>query len=262
MSTRVAKITAIAGLLLGSSISGGAAGGDRLLDELVRTRAPGFAYDYAGVMSGAHRTQISRVLEELEAKTGAQVKVVALKSLEGGEVNDFATRLYERWGIGTKGKDDGALLLAAIEDRKVRIEVGYGLEGVIPDALAGRILDTHVLPQFRAGDFGGGLLAGAEAIALAVAADRGIVLGSVGARAPPDAGRGPARDGGPQKIPLPVMILLGILFVYMAIRHPQILIWMLLSSGGGRGGGGGFGGSGFGGFGGGRSGGGGASRGW
>ena len=252
----------MAGLWLAAAAGAHAGGGDRLLDELVRTRTPGFAYDFAGVMSGAHRAQISRVLEELEAKTGAQVKVVALKSLDDGEIHDFATRLYERWGIGARGKDEGVLLLAAIEDRKVRIEVGYGLEGVIPDALAGRMLDTHVLPQFRAGDFGGGLVAGAEAIALAVASSRGLALSSVGAVAPPSPVRTAPGGPEPRAIPLPVLILLGIVFVYMAIRHPEILIWMLLSSGGGRGGGGGFGGSGFGGFGGGRSGGGGATRGW
>lgn len=242
---------------------------DRLLDELSRSRAPGFTYDYAGVVSAEARLRIDRLLEQLEAKTGAQVKVVVLRSLEGGEVADFANRLYARWGIGRKGKDDGALLLASIDDRKLRIETGYGLEGALPDAAAGRLLDREVIPRFRAGDFSGGLEAGACGIALAAARAAGVTL---------DAGAPPPRDSAPGGVevkgwPFGTVLAFIILLTLLRGRLPW---WLLLLPGGGRGRhggfggwggggggfGGGFGGGGFGGFGGGMSGGGGASRGW
>lgn len=261
---RIVAWASAAWLLLASSAP---ATPDRLLDDLVRTRTPGFTYDYAGVISADARVRIDRLLEQLEAKTGAQVKVVVLRSLAGGEVADFANRLYARWGIGRKGKDDGALLLASIEDRKLRIETGYGLEGALSDAAAGRLLDREVIPRFRAGDFSGGLEAGARGIALAAAGAAGVTL-DVGAPPP----RAPDAQGVEVKSwPLGAVLAFIILLTLFRGRLPW---WLLLLPGGGsgrRGGfggwsgggfGGGSGGGGFGGFGGGMSGGGGASRGW
>lgn len=236
---------------------------DRLLNELIRNRTPGFTYDYAGVMSADSRVRTDRVLEQLEAKTGAQVKVVTLRTLEGGEVSDFANRLYAGWGIGQKDKNNGVLLLAAIEDRKVWIEVGYGLEAVIPDAAAGRMLDEYVIPRFKAGDFSGGMEQGAVAIAGAVARAAGVTLDGM----PPPAVQ--------QLHPPPrwVVILFVLLFLF-AFRRMPWWFWLLPSGSrrgsswggggfsGGFGGGFGGGGGGFGGFGGGISGGGGAGRSW
>ena len=99
--------------------------------------------------------------------------MVTLTSLEGGEISDFSNRLFERWGIGQSGEDNGALLLAAIEDRQVWIEVGYGLEAIIPDGRDGRILDEAVLPAFRQGQYGAGLTAGAATLALLIANSAG-----------------------------------------------------------------------------------------
>ncbi len=96
----------------------------------------GHVNDFAAVM-GAQTAALEALLIELEQKTGAQVAVVTLPSLDGGEPADFAVRLFERWGIGQVGQDNGLLILTAIEDRAVRIEVGYGLEPIIPDGLAG-----------------------------------------------------------------------------------------------------------------------------
>ena len=98
-------------------------------DALLNSLQPrGLVNDYANVISPADENQLSSILTELRQKTGAEVAVVTLPSLDGGQIDDFAVRLYERWGIGQKGKDNGVLLLAAIQDRKARIEVGYGLE--------------------------------------------------------------------------------------------------------------------------------------
>lgn len=223
-------------------------------DALLKSLQPfGHVNDFAGVMNPADRSATERLLTELEQKTGAQVAVVTLKTLDGGQVADFSTRLFERWGIGQKGKDNGILLLGATEEgrgNRLRIEVGYGLEGVIPDAAAGRILDTFVLPAWNQGQYGAALANGAAAIAQRIAADRGVALSGV----PQRIQQTPEKRG----FSLTNIILL-LIFIPIVIRHPWILL-MLLSSGGGGSRGGGFGGGGFGGFGGGMSGGGGASR--
>lgn len=227
---------------------------DALLQRLSEVKPSQRVNDYAGVMKGAERRELEVYLSRLDRATGVTIVVVTLESLEGGQIDDFANRLYEAWGIGREGEDRGALLLAAVKDRKVRIEVGYGLEGELPDAKAGRLLDRYVLPSFRAGSYGEGIRSGAMALARAVSDRSGVAAqGRPPVRAPPR-----REEGG---IPW-LSLLLLIVLIPVVIRHPWLLLF-LMSSGRGGGGfsGGGFGG-GFGGFGGGLSGGGGASRGW
>jgi len=231
---------------------------DQLLDKLVRGRTPGCVFDYANLVSADDEQAITSLLLELEEKTTAEVKVVALRSLEGGEIEDFSTRLFERWGIGKKGKDNGVLFLVAYEDRRARIEVGYGLEPVITDSQAGTILDTYVMPPFRSGNTSAGIRKGAEAIAGAVAKSAGVTLQALPV-APPTQAPKLGHSDSPSILEIIIVIAIIILF----IRHPFLAL--MLFSGGGRGGGwsgGGFGGGGGGGFGGGMSGGGGASRSW
>lgn len=242
-------------LILLSGLLMTASGSDRLLQSLKPT---GYVSDFAGILQPADRAAIERLFTELEQRTGAQAAVVTLKSLEGGQIDDFANRLFERWGIGKKGKDNGLLLIASIGDRKVRIETGYGFEGALPDAAAGRLLDQYVLPAFRAGNYSGGLRAGAMALASVAAAESGVELTGV-----PERFRRTSEEGGGLLSGLFSFLFL-LFFIWMLFRHPWLLLF-ILSSGGGRGSrGGGFGGGGggFGGFGGGLSGGGGASRGW
>ena len=247
------KHAAICMLLLATgSLAFAATDSDKLLAKL---QPRGYVSDYAGVFSRQERDRLEAVLAELETRTGAQTAVVVLPSIEGGEINDFANRLYEQWGIGKKGKDNGALLLAAVKERKTRIEVGYGLEGVIPDARAGRIIDQHVLPAFKRGRYADGLTAGAFTLAQLIAADANVTFSG---RYAPSPGRPAQARRGVSWL----HILFFIIMIPVIIRHPWLLFFMLNS--GGRGGysGGGFGRGGFGGFGGGLSGGGGASRGW
>jgi uncharacterized protein len=212
---------------------------------LVSLRPQGYVSDFAGVMRPEDREATERLLAEVERSNGNQIAVVTVRSLDGGQVDDFATRLFERWGIGRKGQNNGILLLAAIEDRKVRIETGYGVEGILPDAATGRLLDQHVLPAFKRGDYSGGLRSGAEALAAVVRS-----------------GTAPSAQKETRTLPGGCGILFIIAVILLFIRYPWLLIHILLSGGSSRGGGGGFGGSSFGGFGGGMSGGGGASRGW
>lgn len=222
--------------------------------------------DFAGVLSSSQRQQINAVVNELLQKTEIPVVVVTMPDIGGAEYNDYANRLYEEWGIGKKGVDAGVLIFLTVQERGMRIETGYGVEGILPDGLAGDIADSYMVPFFRQDMFGEGLLNGTMAVALTIAKSEGVELtGQVRVTRPePERGSGLAF--------LPVLII--IIFMIMGGRGRGRGRWLLLplllsggrmggyrgSSGGGIGGGfGGFGG-GFGGFGGGMSGGGGIGR--
>lgn len=223
----------------------------------------GFVNDFAGVIDAGTRTKLEALLASFERQSGAEIAVATLPSLEGLPIEEVAVDLFAQWGIGKQGKDDGVLFLVAPNDRQMRIEVGYGLEGAINDALAGRILDRAVVPRFRAGAISDGIAAGTLAIVATIAEKEGIAFDPQQAaqsvapgvlRKPQEKQGGPLRTVG--------KILLFLLMGYLFIRHPWLFLFVLAGMGG-RGGGGGRGFSGgFGGFGGGLSGGGGASRGW
>lgn len=120
--------------------------------------------DNAHLLDAAASSRLTAELKDFEAKSGHQVVVLTLPSLEGEVLEDFSVKIAKTWKLGRKGKDDGVLLLIAKNDRKMRIEVGYGLEGELPDALAGRIIRSEITPRFRAGDFPGGVSAGVHAV--------------------------------------------------------------------------------------------------
>lgn len=120
-------------------------------------RPAGNVNDFAGVLSRSERAALEDRTVELRHKTGAQFAVVILKSLEGGQIDDFTNKLFAQWGVGEKGKNNGVMLLVALKDRKARIEVGYGLEPVLPDALAGRVLDEMLFPAFKRQQYAQGL---------------------------------------------------------------------------------------------------------
>lgn len=124
----------------------------------------GYVSDFAGLLSTSGKNRLETQLALIEKETGTEVAVVTVKSLDGVSIEDYASRLFEKWGIGKKDKDNGVLFLTASDDRKVRIEVGYGLEAIITDARAGRILDNEVLPAYRRGDYEAGITAGVNAI--------------------------------------------------------------------------------------------------
>lgn len=124
--------------------------------------------DLAGIIPGDVQQRVETVLAALENDTGAQVAVLTLPSLEGESLEDYSLRVAETWGLGRKDHDDGVLFLIARDDRKMRLEVGYGLESRLPDALCGRILDNVVRPEFRAGRFGDGVEQAVNLVATAV----------------------------------------------------------------------------------------------
>ena len=120
--------------------------------------------DYGAMLSPEAKSRIETLLKELEEKDSTQVVVLTVPSLAGDSLEDFSMRVAERWKIGRKGLDNGAILVVARDDRKVRIEVGYGLEGSLTDITAGRIIRDRIVPEFRAGRFDQGVLNGVVAL--------------------------------------------------------------------------------------------------
>ena len=230
-------------------------------DAPVIPKPEGWVNDFAGVIDSDSRTRIDALAREIKEKTGVELAVVTVKDMGGLPVEDFANKLYRGWGIGGKGKNEGALILLAMQERKVRIETGYGLEGLFNDARCGDILDQFVLPEFKQGNFGEGFHAGLRAMGETVALDKGVTLDGSGDERPRIHSHR-SEGGGISRV-----FLIALFILLVILTKGKILYWLFLGSlfgGGGRGGGfggGGFGG-GFGGFGGGSSGGGGASRGF
>jgi len=120
--------------------------------------------DYAGVMSQDQARTLESQLAQFEQETGHQIAVLTIPTLAGEDIEGFSIRVAENWKIGKKGFDNGVILLVAVKDRKLRLEVGYGLEGVLPDAIADRIIRDYIVPRFRAQDYAGGVIAGIDAV--------------------------------------------------------------------------------------------------
>lgn len=248
-------------------------------EDIKSVHPTGYVTDLAGVIGADKKARLEALCTELEQKTGAQLAIVTVGSLDGQSVEDYGVDLFKQLGIGSKKDNRGVLLLVAPNDRKYRIEVGYGLEPVINDARAGDA-GRAMVPFLRQGDYGGAVEIGAWQLAKYIADDSHVTL----------SGQPPVRhyrnDGGNSGIPF-FWIIIGVVLLFSFLGRSSGrrgggsggggLLWFLLgmaagSSGGSRGswGGGGFGGGsggwggggGFGGFGGGSSGGGGASGSW
>jgi uncharacterized protein len=153
------------------AIACGGAFAGRAVAAPVLPELSGRVVDSAGLLSAGARAELDLALEAFEAKTTDQIVVVTVSSLQGYPIEDFAVALGRKWGIGQKGKDNGVLMLVAPNDRKVRIEVGRGLEPLLPDGKAGTIIRQTILPAFRRGDFAGGLKAGVADIQAALTKD-------------------------------------------------------------------------------------------
>jgi len=212
--------------------------------------------DDAHVLSPATITDLTNKLAALEQKNGDQVVVVTLPSLQGYAIEDYGYQLGRAWGIGQKGKDNGLIFIVVPSEHQVRIEVGYGLEPVMTDAMSSVILQSEVLPKFRSGDIEGGVVAGTNAILNQLGLDPAQAQSIAQAAAAPPAYQRP------NPIPIIIMLVLFFFLIRALFGMRGGGFWMaapFLFMGGGRSGGfsgGGFGGSG--GFGGGFSGGGGS----
>jgi uncharacterized protein len=245
----------------------GLAVGERVQDLPAPTN---YVNDFAGVLSPGTLVSLNALCAQVDRQAHAQLAVVTVKNLDGEPIENFATALEDKWKVGKKGTDRGLLLILATDDRKYRIEVGYGLEGILPDGRVGDI-GRQMVPYLRQNDYDGAVTMAVRQIAGVIAADAGVTL-NTGLRP----GYAPAQQ--PKPLSLGEVLVLGVILLLVILFLARVggsgllgfLIGMFLG-GGGRGGGGGYDGGGgfggggdggFGGFGGGSSGGGGASGSW
>lgn len=222
-------------------------------------------YDETGLLSQETVDYVNRMNMAMES-TGAQIGVVVLDSLQGEDVELFSNEVFRSWGIGDKDKNNGVLLLASMEERDLRIEVGYGLEGAIPDSVAGRIIRNGITPHFQSGKYDAGIRAGVESLVAEIQTEYGVVFDE---NAVSYGSQGSQNVDGSIVGPIIIVVLMTLIFGKGgrgAIFIPRTTVRRYNRQGGLGGGPGGFGGKGsgggFGGFGGGSSGGGGASGKW
>ncbi len=253
------------GLLLGVALALGLTHAARASDV---PALHGHVNDYAHVLAADRAASLETRLSDYEQQTGHQLALLTVQSLRGESIEGFSMAVAEHWKLGHKGKDDGLILLVVPAEHKMRIEVGYGLEGVIPDAVAARVIREQLAPAFRRGDFAGGIDA-AFGVLMHAASGEGLPAGTP-AHKPrlhtPGAGTALSLLL-PLFFPLVIFVLLALLSRGGGRKRRRLGGGYFIgpSWGGGLGGGGGFsGGGGGGGFGGGGGGfgGGGASGGW
>ncbi len=228
----------------------------------------GYVSDFAGVIDPSAKAQLERYCAVVEKSTGAQIALVTIPTLEGEPVEDVANTLFRKWGIGQKGKNEGILLLLVTQDHRSRLEVGYGLEPILPDGFAGGLL-RQIRPALRENHISDAMMQAAQVIGAKIAEAKGVALDTNLVR--------PRRVRG-QEAPMPWWVIAGGLFLLFVLLRggggggglgsflPGLILGNMMGRSSGGRDGGGFGGSdsggGFGGFGGGDSGGGGASSDW
>jgi uncharacterized protein len=263
---------------------------DARAEKIKDLKPKGYVNDFAGVLSASAKEKLTALCGEVDHSAGAQIAIVTVKSLEGESVEQYSVDLASQWGVGPKQSSRGVMILLAPSDHKDRIEVGYGLEPILPDGKVGGF-EREAVPLLRPSDYDGAVLLMTQRVAAVIAADKGVTLTSLNGVTPPPAGNDSTtgvRFQLPWIVPLIVLIIFATIIASLFRRSGprgsgrsggggmSSLGWFILGNmigGGGRGGysgggsswgGGGFGGGGggFGGFGGGGFGGGGASGSW
>jgi uncharacterized protein len=275
---RMRRVSAILSIVLSAAVWVAA-------EPIASLRATNYVNDFAGVLDASTQSRLNALCLQVDQKAQAQIAVVTVKSLDGQDVVSYAVALYQKFGIGAKGKDRGVLILLATGDHKYWTTVGYGLESILPDGKVGGF-GREAVPLLKSGDYAGAVTLMTTRLAAVIAQDAGVTLD--GQYSLPVARQRPRRNGGVGVL----VTILVILFIVIPLLRALFggggsrggggggglgfLLGMLLgmNSGGrygggggfggfgGGGGGGGFGGGGFGGFGGGSTGGGGAGGSW
>jgi uncharacterized protein len=235
-------------------------------EPIASLRPSNYVNDFAGVLDASTQAQLNALCQQVDQKAQAQIAVVTVKSVDGQDVVSYAVALYQKWGIGAKGKDRGVLILLATQDHKYWTTVGYGLEPILPDGKVGGF-GREMVPLLRSGDYAGAVTLITARVASVIAQDAGVTLGNQPRLAAPR--QQPVSGAGPGVAVLFfVLLFVVVILILRAIFRGggsgrgsggsgflSGLLWAMLFSnlGGGRGGsgGGGFGGGGFGGFGGG-----------
>lgn len=245
-------------------------------ESVKQLKATGYVNDFAHVLDSGTAAQIEDICTQIDQKAHAQIALVTVNTLDGSDIESYSVDLFHQWGIGSRSTDRGVLILYAIQDHKARIEVGYGLEPILPDGKVGGF-QREAIPLMRSGEYSQAMFLVTSRVADVIAADAGVQLIHAQPRAPTQPAEQP--DSG---IPFGAIILILIVALIVLATPLRSLLWLILFpnmgsggrggwgggyGGGWSGGGGGFGGfggggGGFGGFGGGSSGGGGASSSW
>jgi uncharacterized protein len=280
---KLPRVAAIHRILLGWIVLGVAV--LAAAEPIASLRPSNYVNDFAGVLDSATQARLNDLCFQVEQKAHAQIAVVTVKSLDGQDVVSYAVALYQKWGIGAKGKDRGVLILLATQDRKYWTTVGYGLEAILPDGKVGGF-GREAVPLLRSGDYAGAITLMTSRVASVIAQDAGVTLDNqpqTGATRPR-----PVPGGGVGAVVVIFILFFIVISILRAIFRGgrggrgsggsgfwSGLLWgtLLNNMGGGRGGGyggggfggfggGGGGGGGFGGFGGGSTGGGGAGGSW
>jgi uncharacterized protein len=270
---RLARFSAILWILLGAAAWVSA-------EPIASLHATNYVNDFASVLDSATEDRLNDLCRQVDQKAQAQIAVVTVKSLDGQDAVSYAVALYQKWGIGAKGKDRGVLILLATEDRKYWITVGYGLEAILPDGKVGGF-GREAVPLLKKGDYAGAVTLMTTRVASVIAEDAGVTLDNQPRAAAPEQQPAPGVGVGTILLLIFVIFFVVIPILRMIFRGSGgsgclgLLLGMFLGSGGGASsggswggyGGGGFGGfggggGGFGGFGGGSTGGGGAGGSW
>ena len=260
--SRLKRVTGVLPLIAAAILTAcatGFAGNARFPDPV------GYVSDFANVVDPAIEQQLRDICRELDEKTGAQIGVASFPDMGGDEIDGFTNRLFEQWMPGQKGVNNGILIVNAIAERKIRLEIGYGLEPLIPDAVAGRIRRDIMTPLLQQGKYGEAYLGGVAALAQIIAKSENVTLQSLAGVKIPEVSRGADRGRNSNFFPFVTFLILAAIGAAMSKRRNRGGgIWGGGGPwiGGGFGGGFGGGGGGFGGFGGGMSGGGGSSGGY
>ena len=244
-------------------------------EPVSQLKPTGYVNDFAHVIDSSTASQLESLLHEVDEKAHAQVSLVTINTLDGSDIESYAVDLFKQWGIGSKQTNRGVLILYAIRDHRARIEVGYGLEPILPDGKVGSF-QREAIPLMRSGDYSQALQLVTTRVADVIAGDAGVQLTNSRPRAPAQPVYEPDHSSGISLGGIIVVVIVIIIVLVTPLR--SLLFWLLFSNifggrggwgGGGGYGGGGFGGfggggggGGFGGFGGGSSGGGGASSSW
>lgn len=214
--------------------------------------------DNAAILDSTTKTVLDQKLSDWEKKTGDQLVITTVPALNGEDIESFSNRLFRNWQLGQSKVNNGVLMVVAPNDRQVRIEVGYGLEGTLTDVLSSVIINTFILPAFRDGDYNKGIIEGTDAIMVAISGDKADLDARIRQKQAADAKEAASQEriamiG--QLIVTAIVILIFLLPIFARIFGkkvgPNKYLWLgiifTLGAGSGGGGGGSFGGGGFGG---------------
>ncbi|MGB7665682.1 MAG: TPM domain-containing protein, partial [Candidatus Acidiferrales bacterium] len=188
-------------------------------------RPQGYVSDFAHVISPDTKAALDTLCQELDKKAGAQIAIVTVRSLEHESIEEYSIDLATRWGIGPKQKDRGVLILVAPRQRRYRIEVGYGLEPILPDGLVGDF-GRQAVPQLRIGNYSGAILLLTENVATVVAKDRGVTLAALS-----QDGQSPMGAETPPPPPTPQNVTLRILPVLLLLFFPLLGLLLRMRAG-------------------------------